>query len=84
MRFLPGTCIIIVMNARPITVADLIAFLQTVPPDTKIAVLREVTANYSTYTEYTQPVQFGSDEAFNIDVVDGISYHNNFIYFGIN
>ena len=72
------------MNARPITVADLIAFLQTVPSDTKIAVLREETANWNTYTTYTQPEQFGSDEAFNIDNVDGISYHNNFIYFGIN
>lgn len=72
------------MNERPITVADLIAFLQTVPSDTKIAVLKEVTANYSPYTEYTQPVQYGSDEAFNIDIVDGISYHNNTIYFGIN
>ena len=72
------------MNARPITVADLIAFLQTVPSDTKIAVLKEVSANYSTYTTYTQPVQYGSDEVFNIDIVDGISYHNNTIYFGIN
>lgn len=72
------------MNARPITVADLIAFLQTVPPDTKIKVLKEDTANWRTYTGYTQPVQFGSDEAFNINCVDGISYYNNSIYFGIN
>ena len=73
------------MNEKFVTVADLIAFLQTVPADTKIAVLKEETANWSTYTVYAQPVRYSYDsDPFNIDNVDGISYCNNTIYFGIN
>jgi hypothetical protein len=73
------------MNARPITVADIIKYFQTFPPETKVRVMREINRNYSTYTEFTEIVQYGEGE-FNVDYVDGIYYskNNNSIDFGIN
>jgi hypothetical protein len=73
------------MNARPITVADIIKYFQTFPPETKVRVMREINRNYSTYTEFTEIVQYGEEE-FNVDYVDGIYYskNNNSIDFGIN
>lgn len=73
------------MNARPITVADIIKYFQTFPPDTKVRVIKEVQRNWSTYTEFTEIVQYGEDE-FNVDNADGIYYskNNNSIDFGIN
>jgi len=73
------------MNARPITVADIIKYFQTFPPETKVRVMREISRNYSTYTEFTEIVQYGEGE-FNVDYVDGIYYskNNNSIDFGIN
>lgn len=73
------------MNARPITVADIIKYFQTFPPDTKVRVIKEVHSNWSTYTEFTDIVQYDKGE-FNVDYVDGIYYskNNNSIDFGIN
>lgn len=73
------------MNARPITVADIIKYFQTFPPDTKVRVIKEVHSNWSTYTEFTDIVQYDKGE-FNVDYVDGINYskNNNSIDFGIN
>ena len=73
------------MNARPITVADIIKYFQTFPPETKVRVIKEVQRNWSTYTEFTEIVQYGEDE-FNVDNADGIYYskNNNSIDFGIN
>jgi len=73
------------MNARPITVADIIKYFQTFPPETKVRVIKEVQRNWSTYTEVTEIVQYGEGE-FNVDNADGIYYskNNNSIDFGIN
>ncbi len=73
------------MNARPITVADIIKYFQTFPPETKVRVIKEVQRNWSTYTEFTEIVQYGEGE-FNVDNADGIYYskNNNSIDFVIN
>ena len=73
------------MNARPITVADIIKFFQTFPPDTKVRVIKEVHHNWTTSTEFTDVVQYDNGE-FNVDFIDGIYYskNNNSIDFGIN
>lgn len=72
------------MNTKEITVADIIKFFQTIPPETKIRVKQEVQRNWETYTEYTNIVQYGDGE-FNIEYIDGISYskEKNIVDFGI-
>ena len=72
------------MNKKEITVADIIKFFQTIPPETKVRVKQEVQRNWETYTEYTNVVQYGDGE-FNIECVDGITYRkeHNIVDFGI-
>jgi hypothetical protein len=72
------------MTTKEITVADIIKFFQTIPPETKIWVKEEVQRNWETYTQYTNVVQYGDGE-FNIECVDGISYNKekNAVAFGI-
>ena len=72
------------MNTKEITVADIIKFFQSIPPETKIRVKQEVQRNWETYTEYTNVVQYGDGE-FNIECVDGITYRkeHNIVDFGI-
>ena len=72
------------MNTKEITVADIIKFFQSIPPETKIRVKQEVQRNWETYTEYTKVVQYGDGE-FDIECVDGISYRkeHNIVDFGI-
>ena len=73
------------MNRKEITVADIIKFLQTIPPETKVRVKKEVQSNWSTTSVYSNVEQFGDGE-FNIDYVDGINYwkEGNTIDFGID
>jgi hypothetical protein len=72
------------MNTKEITVADIIKFFQSIPPETKIRVKEEVTRNWDTYTKYSNVVQYGNGE-FDIECVDGISYskEKNVVDFGI-
>ena len=72
------------MNTKEITVADIIKFFQSIPPETKVRVKQEVQRNWETYTEYTNVVQYGDGE-FDIECVDGISYskEHNIVDFGI-
>ena len=72
------------MNTKEITVADIIKFFQSIPPETKIRVKQEVYNNWETTTEYTKVVQYGDGE-FNIEYVDGISYskEKNVVDFGM-
>ena len=72
------------MNTKEITVADIIKFFQSIPPETKVRVKQEVQRNWETYTEYTNVVQYGDGE-FNIECVDGITYRkeHNIVDFGI-
>ena len=72
------------MNTKEITVADIIKFFQTIPPETKIRVKQEVYNNWETTTEYTNIVQYGDGE-FDIECVDGITYRkeHNIVDFGI-
>ena len=72
------------MNTKEITVADIIKFFQSIPPDTKIRVKEEVQRNWETYTKYTNVVQYGDGE-FDIECVDGITYRkeHNIVDFGI-
>ena len=72
------------MNTKEITVADIIKFFQSIPPETKIRVKQEVYNNWETTTEYTNIVQYGDGE-FNIECVDGISYskEKNVVDFGM-
>lgn len=72
------------MNKKEITVADIIKFFQSIPPETKIRVKQEVQRNWETYAEYTNVVQYGDGE-FDIECVDGITYRkeHNIVDFGI-
>jgi len=72
------------MTTKEITVADVIKFFQSIPPETKVRVKQEVQRNWETYTEYTNVVQYGDGE-FNIECVDGITYRkeHNIVDFGI-
>ena len=72
------------MTTKEITVADIIKFFQTIPPETKVRVKQEVYNNWETTTEYTNIVQYGDGE-FNIECVDGISYskEKNVVDFGM-
>jgi hypothetical protein len=71
------------MTTKEITVADIIKFFQSIPPETKVRVKQEVQRNWETYTEYTNVVQYGDE--FNIESVDGILYNKekNIIDFGM-
>ena len=73
------------MNTKEITVADIIKFFQTIPPETKVRVKKEVQSNWSTTTVYANVVQYGDGE-FNTDFVDGINYwkEGKTIDFGID
>ena len=72
------------MTTKEITVADIIKFFQSIPPETKVRVKQEVQRNWETYTEYTNVVQYGDGE-FDIECVDGIFYskEKNVVDFGI-
>ena len=72
------------MTTKEITVADIIKFFQSIPPETKIRVKQEVQRNWETYTQYTNVVQYGDGE-FDIECVDGITYRkeHNVVDFGI-
>ena len=72
------------MTTKEITVADIIKFFQSIPPETKIRVKQGVQRNWETYTEYTNVVQYGDGE-FDIECVDGITYRkeHNIVDFGI-
>ena len=72
------------MNKKEITVADIIKFFQSIPPDTKIRVKEEICRHWETSTQYTNVVQYGDCE-FNIECVDGITYRkeHNIVDFGI-
>ena len=72
------------MNTKEITVADIIKFFQSIPPETKICVKEEICRNWDTTTQYTKVVQYGDGE-FNIECVDGISYNKekNAVFFGV-
>jgi hypothetical protein len=72
------------MNTKEITVADIIKFFQSIPPDTKIRVKEEISYHYETTTKYTKVVQYGDGE-FDIECVDGITYRkeHNIVDFGI-
>ena len=59
------------MNKEFVTVADVIEFFKTIPPDTKIRVKEEINRNYSTYTEYVEVVQYDGD----YKRIDGIEYN---------
>jgi hypothetical protein len=73
------------MTTKEITVADVIKFLQTVPPETKVRVKESIPFNWETTVQYTNVVQYGDGE-FNIECVDGISYwkEGKTIDFGID
>ena len=72
------------MTTKEITVADIIKFFQSIPPETKICVKEEICRNWDTTTQYTKVVQYGDGE-FNIECVDGISYNKekNAVFFGV-
>ena len=77
------------MKTKIITVADVIEFFKTIPPDTKIRVKKEVTIGWDTTTRFVEATQFC--EAFNtfngnvFDTIDGIEYSekNKTVDFGI-
>jgi|LakMenEpi03Aug12_release.lakeMendotaPanAssembly.Ray.scaffolds.fasta_scaffold670427_2 hypothetical protein len=53
------------------TVAQLIEYLQTLPQDAEVDVLKEVSANWSTWTEFTSleiPDKYGCSD--NLEVYD--------------
>ena len=72
------------MTTKEITVADIIKFFQSIPPETKIWVKEEICRHWETTTQYTKVVQYGDGE-FDIECVDGISYskEKNVVDFGI-
>lgn len=59
------------MKTKIITVADVIEFLKTVPPDTKIRVKEEYSRNWETSTRYVEVEQYG--ESFT--GMNGIDYN---------
>jgi hypothetical protein len=66
------------------TVADLIAYLQKLPPDAKIEVLEEVTVEYSTYTRWV-PLQLPTDEfgmKYHYTNTFDLSLHGDTVHFG--
>jgi len=59
------------MKTKIITVADVIEFFKTIPPDTKIRVKQEYSRHWETYTKYVEVEQYG--DAFNTN--NGIDYN---------
>jgi len=60
------------MKTKIITVADVIEFFKTVPPDTKIRVIEEYDRNFQVGTRFVDVEQY--DESFNS--MNGIEYNN--------
>lgn len=59
------------MNTKIVTVADVIEFFKTIPPNTKIRVKEEYSRNWETSTRFVEVEQY--DDAFNSN--NGISYN---------
>ena len=59
------------MKTKIITVADVIEFFKTIPPDTKIRVKEEYSWNWETGTRYVEVEQYG--ESFT--GMNGIDYN---------
>jgi hypothetical protein len=59
------------MKIKIITVADVIEFFKTIPPDTKIRVKEEYSRNWETSTRYVEVEQYG--ESFT--GMNGIDYN---------
>ena len=59
------------MKTKIITVADVIEFFKTIPPDTKIRVKEEYSRNWETSTRYVEAEQY--DESFTS--MNGIDYN---------
>lgn len=60
------------METKIITVADVIEFFKTIPPDTKIRVKEEYSRNWETSTRYVEVEQYGESFTGN----NGIEYNN--------
>ena len=60
------------MKTKIITVADVIEFFKTIPPDTKIRVKEEYYSHWETSTRYVEVEQYG--DTFNGN--NGIEYNN--------
>ena len=60
------------MKTKIITVADVIEFFKTIPPNTKVRVKEEYSRNWETGTRYVQVEQ--SDESFTS--MNGVEYNN--------
>ena len=59
------------MKTKIITVADVIEFFKTIPPDTKVRVKEEYSRNWETSTRYVEVEQYG--ESFT--AMNGIDYN---------
>lgn len=59
------------MKIKIITVADVIEFFKTIPPDTKIRVKEEYSRNWETSTRFVEVEQYG--ESFT--GMNGIDYN---------
>jgi len=59
------------MNTKIVTVADVIEFFKTIPPNTKIRVKEEYSRNWEVGTRFVEVEQY--DDAFNSN--NGISYN---------
>jgi hypothetical protein len=59
------------MKTKIITVADVIEFFKTIPPDTKIRVKEEYSRNWETSTRFVEVEQYG--ESFT--GMNGIDYN---------
>ena len=66
------------MNENFVTVADVIEFFKTIPPDAKIRVKTESFRGYETYTKYVNAVKYST-------FIDGIEYSekHNTVDFGM-
>ena len=60
------------MKTKIITVADVIEFFKTIPPDTKVRVKEEYSRNWETSTRYVEVEQY--DESFTS--MNGVEYNN--------
>ena len=59
------------MKTKIITVADVIEFFETIPPNTKVRVKEEYSRNWETSTRYVEVEQYG--ESFT--GMNGIDYN---------
>jgi hypothetical protein len=59
------------MKTKIITVADVIEFFKTIPPNTKVRVKEEYSRNWETSTRYVEVEQYG--ESFT--GINGIDYN---------